>query len=78
MLKRARAYRADDGDGHFDEMDEYSPNGKFYYADDVDKEIGKLQKKNEKLRRALEHIRDDQIIQGMSPSIFAKQILENV
>jgi hypothetical protein len=30
-----------------------------------------------RLRAALRHIADDKIIQGMSPAIFARHILEN-
>jgi hypothetical protein len=41
-LKRVRVYSVSDGDGHFDQMDEYSERGEYYYADDADREIKRL------------------------------------
>lgn len=42
-LRRCRVYSVDDGDGHSDQMDEYSERGEYYYAADVDTEIVRLQ-----------------------------------
>lgn len=69
-LKRARVYSVSDGDGHFDQMDEYSERGEYYYAEDVDREIGQY-------RKALEMIRDGKIPQAMSPALFAEFVLRD-
>lgn len=41
-LRKCRVYSVPDGDGHSDQMDEYSERGEYYYADDVDAEIERL------------------------------------
>lgn len=41
-LRPCRIRMVNDGDGHFDEMDEYHRDGRYYYRDDVDQEIKHL------------------------------------
>jgi hypothetical protein len=36
-------YTVSDGDGHSDTMDEYSERGEYYYAEDVNTEVARLE-----------------------------------
>jgi hypothetical protein len=55
------------GQSHGSVLEEWTP----------DPQVQKLEAEIKKLRTALRLIADEQIIQGMSPALFARRVLEN-